>query len=154
MAEDMRRFRKSLPMTSAGAAKRSRISVSRYRALERGEFPRSPRSASELVSVARRLGMETIRVSYADEVGKYIEIDLSTEGRLTVFIDALESDFPGLMDQGHFVTASRVLALVERIGRSSLLNSRKAIDKKIVELWIASLFTVGLRGDRSTTSGR
>ena len=148
MAEDVRAFRKRLSMTSARAAKRSRVSPSRYRALERGEVPRSPHSSSELVTVARRLGMESIRASYADEIGQYMNIDLSTEGPLTVFIDALESDFSGLMDQGHFVTASQVLALVERIGRSSLFDSRKAIDKKIVELWIASAFTLGLDPDR------
>ena len=77
-----------------------------------------------------------------------MKIDLSIEGLLTVFINELESDFSGLKDQGHFVTASHVMALVERIGRSSLLDSRKLIDKKIVELWIASAFTLGLPGDR------
>ena len=91
--------------------------------------------------------MESIRASYADEIGQYMKIDLSTEGPLTVFIDALESDFSGLMDQAHFVTASHVMALVERIGRSSLFDSRKAIDKKIIELWIACAFTLGLDPD-------
>ena len=148
MAEDVRAFRKSLSMTSARAAKRSGVSPSRYRALERGEIPRSPHSFPELVTVARCLGMESFRASYADEIGQYIKIDLSVEGQLTVFIDALESDFSGLKDQGHFATASHVMALVERIGRSSLFDSRKLIDKKIVELWIASAFTLGLRGDR------
>ena len=148
MAEDVRAFRKRLSMTSARAAKQSRVSPSRYRALERGKVPRSPHSSWEFVTVARRLGMESIRASYADEIGQYIKIDLSVEGPLTVFVDALESDFTGLMDDGHFVTASQVFALVEHVGRSSLFDSRKSIDKKIVELWIASAFTLGLRGDR------
>ena len=148
MAEDVRAFRKKLSMTSARAAKRARVSPSRYRALERGEVPGSPHSFPKLVTVAQRLGMKSIRISSADEIGQYIKIDLSPKGLQTVFIDALESDYSGLKDQGHYVTASRVMALVERLGRSSLFDSRKLIDKKIVELWIASAFTLGLRGDR------
>ena len=141
-------------MTSARAAKRSRVSPSRYRALERGEVPRSPHSSSELVTVARRLGMESIRASYADEIGQYIKIDLSAEGQLTVFIDALESDFSGLKDQGHFVTASHVMALVERIGRSSLFDSRKPDrqeDRRVVDR--VRLYTWFATPTVSTTSG-
>ena len=147
MAEDVRAFRKGLAMTSARAAKRARVSPSRYRALEGGELFRSPRIFSALVMVARRLGMESIRASYADEIGQYINIDLSNEGPMTVFIDALESDFSGLKDQGHFVTPSHIISLVERIGRASLINSRKTIDKQIAELWIAAVFTLGLSAD-------
>ena len=147
LAEDVRAFRKGLAMTSARAAKRVRVSPSRYRALEGGELPRCPHNSSELVMVAQRLGMKSIRATYADEIGQYMNIDLSTEGPLTVFIDALESDFSGLKDQGHFVTASRVMSFVERIGRSTLFDSRKSVDKQIVELWIASAFTLGLGGD-------
>ena len=76
-----------------------------------------------------------------------MNIDLSNEGPITVFIDALESDFPGLKDQGHFVAASHVMSFVERIGRSSILDSKKQIDKQIAELWIAAAFTLGLSAD-------
>ena len=148
LAEDVRAFRKGLPMTSARAAKRARVSLSRYRALEGGDLSRCAHNSSELVTVAQRLGMQSLRLTYADEIDQYMKIDLSTEGPPTVFIDALESDFSGLKDQGHYVTAFHVMSFVERIGRSSLFDSRKPIDKQIVELWIASAFTLGLRRDR------
>ena len=112
MAEDVRAFRKGLAITSVRAAKRAGVSPARYRALESGKVLRSPHNSSELVKVARRLGMESIRASYADEIGRFMILDVSNEGPITVFIDALESDFPGLKDQGHFVTPSRVMTLV------------------------------------------
>ena len=147
MAEDVRAFRKGLAITSARAAKRAHVSLTRYMALERGKVHRSPHNSSELVMVARRLGMESIRATYADEIGQFMNIDLSNKGRITVYIDALESDFPGLKDQGHFVAASNVMSFVERIGRSSVLDSRTQIDKQIAELWIAAAFTLGLGAD-------
>ena len=49
--------------------------------------------------------------------------------------------------QGHFVTPSLVMSLVERIGRASVLDSRKPTDKQIAELWVAVLFTPGLSDD-------
>ena len=147
MAEDVRAFRKGLAITSARAAKRARVSLARYMALERGKVPRSPHNSSELLMVAQRLGMESIRATYADEIGQFMNIDLSNKGLITVSIDALESDFPGLKDQGHFVAASHVMSFVERIGRSSIIDSKKQIDKQIAELWIAAAFTLGLSAD-------
>ena len=91
--------------------------------------------------------MESVRATFADEIGQFLNIGLSNERPATVFFEALESDFSGLKDQGHFVAASRVLSFVECIGRSSVLDSNKLIDKAIVELWIAAAFTLGLGGD-------
>ena len=147
MAQDVRAFRKGLAITSARAAKRARVSLTRYMALERGKVLRSPHNSSELMTVAQRLGMNSIRATYADEIGQFVNIGLSNDGPITVFIDALESDFPELKDQGHFVAASHVMSFVERIGRSLVLNSKKPIDKQIAELWIAAAFTLGLSAD-------
>ena len=76
--------------------------------------------------------------------GQYIRIDLSTDGPLTTFIDNLDVDFTQLKKQEHFVSPYGVLALVERIGFYPTFGSRIPIDKRIVELWIAAVFTLGL----------
>ena len=147
MAEDVRRARTELAITSARAAKRVRLSPSRYRALETGKILRTRHNAAELLNVARRLGLNCLRTGHIDDIGQYMKVDLSKAPEVTLYVDALESDVAGLKDQGHFVAASRVMSFVECIGRSLLIDSRKTIDKQIVELWIASTFTLGLSAD-------
>ena len=147
MAEDLRSVRKELAITSARAAKRVHLSPSRYRALETGKVLRTRHNAAQLVTVARALGLQCLRAAYVDETVQYMKLDLSDQGRTTVFVDALESDFAGLKEQGHYVAASLVMSLVERIGRASVLDSRTSIDKQLAELWIAAAFTLGLSAD-------
>ena len=96
------------------------------------------------MSVARSLGLESVRVSYVDEIGQYLRIDLLAERSLTVFVDHLKVDFAELKEQGYFVNASGVLALFERMGFQSILESRKPVDKQIFELWVAAVFTLCL----------
>ena len=96
LAEDVRAASEGLGITSARAAKRARLDPARYRALERGDVVRSRHNAAELVSVGRRLGLESVCASYVEETGHYMRIDLSMDGPLTVFIDSLESDFADL----------------------------------------------------------
>ena len=147
MAEDLRSARLASAITSARAAKRAHLSPSRYRALESGNVLRTRHNAAELVTVARRLGLQSLRAAYVDETDQYMKIDLSDPDRATVYVDALESDFAGLKAQGHFVTPSLVMSLLDRIGRASVLDSRKPTDKQIAELWVAALFTLGLSDD-------
>ena len=44
-----------------------------------------------MISVAGRLGLKSVRIAYADEVRKYMNMDLSTN-TLTLFVDDLEID--------------------------------------------------------------
>ena len=147
MAEDLRSARLESALTSARAAQRVHLSPSRYRDLEAGNVLRTRHNAAELVTVARRLGLRSLRAAYVDEIDQYLKIDLSDPDRATVYLDALESDFAGLKAQGHFVTPSLVMSLVERVGRASVLDSRQPTDKQIAELWVAALFTLGLSDD-------
>ena len=147
MAEDLRTARARLGITSARAAKRARLDAALYRALEKGAVQRSQHNMALMVSVASSLSLKSIRVSYVDAVGQYMRIGLSTEGPPTTFIDNLEGDVTQLQKQGYFVSPYGVLALVERIGFYPTFESRSPIDKRIVELWIASVLTLGLNRD-------
>ena len=144
MAEDLGTARAELGITSARAAKRARLSTTRYRALEKGSIRRTAHNAGELVSVAKRMGLKDIRASYLHEIGQYMRIDLSKDGPLTIFIDALDSDTSKLREQGYFVTPHGVLVLFNRIGFYSTFESRKLVDKQLAELWIAAVFTLCL----------
>ena len=148
IAEDIRAARTEMRITSAGAAKRAGLAVARYRALEKGNIRRTSYNAAELVSMARSLRLKSVRASYVAEVRQYMRLDLSTDGPMTVFVDALETDVAQLKQQGYFVSPYRVLALFERIGFHSTFESRRSGDKQLVELWIAAVFTLCLGGDR------
>ena len=116
IAEDLRTARARLGITSARAAKRARLDAARSRALEKGAVQRSQHTIALMVSVARSLSLKSIRASYADEIGQYMRIDLSTDRPLTTFVDNLEVDVTQLKEQGHFVSPYGVLALVEPTG--------------------------------------
>ena len=149
MAEDVREARARLGITSARAAKQAGLEAARYEALEKGGIRRSRHNASDLVSVARRLGLESVRASYVDEIGQYMRIDLAADGPLTVFIDALEADPAQLKDQGYFVNPYVILAFFESIDFYSTFESRNRVDKQVVEMWIAAVFTLCLDPGRN-----
>ena len=144
MAEDLAAARAELGITSAKAAKRAGISATRYRALEKGRIRKTVHNAGTMMSVARRMGLEAIRASHVDEIGQHMKIDLSFDGPQTIFIDILDADTSELKEQGYFVTPDGVLDLIERIGFNPTFESTKLVDKQIVELWIASVFTLYL----------
>ena len=153
MAEDVREARARLGITSARAAKQAGLEAARYEALEKGGIRRSRHNASDLVSVARRLGLESVRASYVDEIGQYMRIDLAADGPLTVFIDALEADPAQLKDQGYFVNPYVFLAFFESIDSYSTFESRNRVDKQVVEMWIAAVFTLCLDPGRNYRLG-
>ncbi len=149
MAEDIRAARARLAITSARAAKQAGLEAARYGALEKGSIPRSRHNVSELVSVARRLGLESVRASYVEEIGQSMRIDLSADGPLTVFIDALEADAAQLKEQGYFVSPYAFQVFFESIGFYSTFESRNRVDKQLVEIWIAAVFTQCLGSGRN-----
>ena len=78
VAEDLRAARARLGITSAQAARRAGVAEARYRALEKGSVPSSQDIPRKLVSVCRRLDMESVRIAYVEEIGQYANIDLSS----------------------------------------------------------------------------
>ena len=148
IAEDLREARVRSGMTSATAAKRGLLRVARYRALESGRIRRTKHNVASMISLARRLGLQSVRVSYVDVIRQHMKVDPSTDGSLTIFVDALEADFEELRKQGYFVSPYRIFALVDSIGFGSTLDSRKSIDKRIFEFWVAAVFTLCLDRDK------
>ena len=143
IAEDIRTVRAQLGITPAQAAKRVRLSNARYRALEEARIPRSQHNMRLMLSVAGRLGLKSVRLSYSDEIRKYMKIDLTTS-TLTLFVDDLEIDVVQLKELQYFVRPHVVLTLVQRIGLYATFASRKPVDKQIVELWVAAVFALSL----------
>ena len=148
IAEDLREARARSGITSSMAAKRGLLRVARYRALESGRARRTKYNVASMISLARRLGLQSVRVSYVDLIRQHMKVDLSTAGPLTMFVDTLDADFEELRKQGHFVSPYRIFALVDGIGLGSTLDSRKSIDKRIVELWVTAIFTLCLDRDQ------
>ena len=144
MAADLRFVRRNRGMTTARAAKQAELATSRYRALEQGRVAKNRHTVAELISVARHLGLQSLRLCFAEEVGQYVSMDLSADERQTFFIDMVEADIRELKEQGYFVSPYSVLALLDSMGLQSTLESRKAADKQAVELLIGAVFTLFL----------
>ena len=148
IAEDLRNARARLGLTSARAAKRARISASRYRMLESGRARRTKQDLAAMISVAGHLGLESVRMSYVDIIDQYMRVGAADNGPLTIYVDTLDSSVAELKEQGHCVSPHRVLDFVDREGIGPILDSRQRVDKVIVELWLTAIFTRCLDGDR------
>ena len=148
IAEDFKEIRLRLGMTYTSAAKRAQLGVFRYRALENGSVPKTTHNVGQMISVARRLGLDSVRMSYVDEIDQHMRVDFTRNETLTIFIDTLDSDCSQLKEHGHFVSPHLLLALVDQAGIGSILDSRKRIDKMMVELWITAILTTCLTDDR------
>ena len=148
MAEDLKDARAHLGITSARAAKRAGISLSRYMMLESGRARRSKYNVAAMISAAERLGLGSVRVCYADFIGQHMRVVVAENGPLTIFIDTLDSSVAQLKEQGHFVCPHRLLDFVDHEGLGPILDSRKRLDKLMIELWATAIFTLCLREDR------
>ncbi len=146
-AEDLTTARARLGITSSQAAKRAGLAATRYRALEKGSVPGSQYNLRKLVSVCRRMDMESVRVAYLEEIGQYANIDLSRDARrepVTAFLDVLEANVAELQDIECFISPAAVFGYLERIGFGATLASRKPADKQMVELLTGAVFTMFL----------
>ena len=148
MAEDLRAARVGLGLTSTVAAERAGLDPALYRALEEGSAARNADNLGLMMSASRCLGMKGVRFQYVDKVLHYIKVDLSTNGPPITFVDTLRLDVRELKEQSVFVSPYHALALVERTGFNETLDSRKPVDKQLIELWVAALFTLCLNGDQ------
>ena len=144
IGQDLRSARTRLGITSARAAKRAGMNLSRYRQLETGKVRRSKQSVAEMISAAERLGLETVRMSYVDFLDEYLQVGVAHDEPLTFFIDALDSNIAELKEEGHFVSPHLVLELVKREGVGSIMNSRTLVDKMMVELFVTAIYTLCL----------
>ena len=148
MAEDLRSARVGLGITSATAAKLAELDPAIYSALEECTVARNAENVSVMMSASRCLGLEAVRFSYVDEVQQYLKVELSADGLLTLFVDTLRFDVRDIKEQSVFVSPYHVLALVERIGFYETFASRQPVDKQLVELWIAAIFSLCLGSGR------
>ena len=148
MSEDLRATRAGLGISSTVAAERAELDPDLYRSLEEGNVVINADSADLMVTAAQALGREEVRFSFVDAAQQYMKLDLSTDGPLTAFVDTLRLGIGDLKEQGVFVNPCRVLALVERIGFCRTFASRQPVDKQLIELWIAAVFTLCLRTDQ------
>ena len=147
VAEDLRAARAGLGITLGQAARRTGVAAARYRALEKGSVPSSQYNLRKLVSVCRRLDMESVRVAYLEEIGQYANVDLSRDAwrePATAFLDVLEANVAELQDIECFVSPAVVFGYLERIGFGATLASRKPADKQMVELLTGAVFTMFL----------
>ena len=147
VAEDLRAARARLGITSAQAANRAGVAAARYRALEKGRVPSNQDILRQLVSVCRRLDMESVRVNYVEEIGQYAHLDLSREAwreSPTVFLEVVEADITELQDIECFISPGAVFGYLERIGFGATLVSRKPEDKQMVELLAGAVLTMFL----------
>ena len=148
LAEALRAARVGLGISSTLAAQRVGLDPVEYRALEGGRVAKNKENVALMVSAARRMGLEELRIVYAGDVQQYIKVDLSTDGPLVIFVDKLSFDVRELKEQAVFVNPSKVLTLVHRLGFDKTLASRQPAYKQLIELWTAAVFTLCLRRDR------
>ena len=148
IAEDLRLARVRLGITSAEAAERAELDPALYCELEEGSVLRNTDNVGLMMSASRCLGMEEVRFSYVDEVKQYMKVNLSMDGPLIIFIDTLRLNVREFKEQSVFVSPYRVLTLVERIGFYETFASNQAIDKQLIELWVAAVFTLCLSRSR------
>ena len=147
VAEDLREVRARLGLTSAAAAMRGGIGASRYRMFERGRA-RSPEDLAEMISVAGRLGLASVRMSYVDLIDRHLRMSTAGNGSLPIHFDTLDASVADLWKQGYFVSPRRVLDFVNREGVGSIVDSRRRVDKALVELWVTAIYTLSLDDDR------
>ncbi len=148
MAEDIRMERRRLGMTSARAAKQIGLSASRYWAVEKGRGPRTEHAVNSMLSAAQRLGLESVRLTHVPEVDKFISVALSHGKQYTCFINSLDGRLSELLKQLYFVNPASVIGLVSRLGLQRMFESRKSLDKQLIELWIAATLTIALPEDQ------
>ena len=107
-------------------------------------MPKTRHNAAQLISVARRLGLDSLRMGYVNEIDQHMRLSLTGNKQLTIYVDALDSDLGRLREHGHFLSPHLLLSFVDQAGVPSILDSRKWIDKMMVELWITAILTTCL----------
>ena len=144
IAEDLKDARVRSGITTSRAAKKVGINVARYRRLENGRVPKYRENLDLLISAARSLGLDAVRMSYVDEIQEYMRYDLSETRRFTVFVDSLSHNVSEIKKLGYFVSPYNIFALVDNVGLNTVLECKNSIDQTILELWVTALFSLSL----------
>ena len=150
-AEDLKSARTRLGVTTQKAAKQAGLSIEYYRALERGLVSKSGYVLCKLISVCRRLDIESVRFSYIDEIEQYANLDMSSDlssGRIITFLDTLEANIAELEDIECYLSPDIVFRFFEHNGFKTLLTSRKRTDKQMVEMLNGATFSMCLDNDK------
>ena len=139
ITKDIRDARNRLGISVNVAAASASLEPCVYRAIEEGA---NSADETKLWLVARRLGLKELRVSYFEEFDCYMKWDISRRGPQTFFVDTLDLDIKKLREEYVWVNPSQVLALLARYGPNKTLRSRLLVDKQLIELWIAAVFSL------------
>lgn len=147
ISQDISSARRDLGITSIKAANRAGVSWNLYRQIETGRVQRSRRSIQKMAKVAKRLGLDSIRMCYVDTTGQYMRFDVARNEPYTIFVDAQDSPVADLKAQGNFIGPHLVVDFLHREGIKPVLDSRKSIDKMMVELWVTAIYALSLSDD-------
>ena len=144
IGEDLRNARERLGITSAAAAKKARISWPLYRRIENGKALGHASALASVISAARSLGLDSVRMCRIEELDEYVRYDLTEDQPFTLFTDSFSCSLSELRKQGHYVSPYNIFRLVDEIGQETLLKSCHAVDKTIFELWVTALHVLSL----------
>ena len=144
MGEDLLAARMELGISPRVAAERAELDPGVYCALEAGRVEGNSDGVDLVLSTAKRLGLAEVRFSYIDEVHQSMKVDLATDAPTTVFVDSLSVGVAELKSQAVFVSPHRAMSLVDRIGAQETLASRRPVDKQLIELFAAAIYTLSL----------
>ncbi len=100
-----------------------------------------------MFAAAERLGLDTIRYCHVDSVDQYLQVEFGRDESPTIFFDTLDTSLAELKEQGHFVSPHLVLDFVNREGVGPIVDSRKPLDKMMVELWVTAIYILSLNRD-------
>ena len=143
LAEDIRDARMRLGVSMTLVAEHAGLEPDVYRAIEEGRIPADETSLSGMVSAAYCLGLKDVRVSFFEEYQLFMKLDLSEEeGPLTFFVDTLHLNIKRLKKEHVWVNPSQVLTLLARDDPDKTLTSRRLIDKQLIELWVAAVYSL------------
>ena len=143
VAEDIRAARNRLGVSVNLAAASASLEPRVYRAIEEGTHSADAMNWERTRLAARRLGLKELRLSYVEDLDCYMKLDISGRGPRTTFVDTLGLDIKKLREEHVWVNPSQVLALLARYDPNKTLRSRRLVDKQLIELWIAAVYTLG-----------
>ena len=149
VAEDIRDARNRLGVSVNLAAASASLEPCVYRAIEEGTHSADAMNWDGMRLAARRLGLKELRLSYVEDLDCYMKLDISSRGPRTTFVDTLDLDIKKLREEHVWVNPSQVLALLARYDPVKTLRSRRLVDKQLIELWLAAVFSLSCDSSQS-----
>ena len=144
IAQDLKCARTKLGIATTGAAKKAGITSHIYKMIESGKVTKNVDTFATMISVARSLGLDSVRMLYVEEYETYMRYNLEKEQPFTLFVDSISSNVHEQREMGHFVSPYNIFRLADKIGMDTIIASQNAIDKEIFELWVTAVFSLSL----------